>query len=50
MMNFVKRCLFDEFVSYLYVTDAPQVWHPIYENYIDQGWHKLIVFSSILNL
>ena len=27
-----------------YVSDAPQVWHSIYENYIDQGWQKLIVF------
>ena len=24
MMNFIKHCLFNEFVSYLYITDAPQ--------------------------
>ena len=36
-MNFIKHCLFKEFVSYLFVTYAPQVWNPIYENYIDQS-------------
>ena len=37
MMNFIKHCFFNEFFSYLYVTDALQVWLPIIENYTDQG-------------
>ena len=44
MLNFIEHFLFNKFVSYFYVADAPQVWHSIHENYIDQRWQKLIAF------
>ena len=40
LFNLIKQSLFNGFVGYLFVTDAPQGWIPtcICKKYIDQRW------------
>ena len=52
LFNLIKQSLFNGFVGYLFVADAPQGWIPtcICKKYIDQRWKNYYYYWEIRTL